>query len=118
MPTPSVVTLESLTKLAPRRRHHERGQSGGVLPRVLVEAQPDVVLLAALAVEAHLLAADHGAERTRHRVHAHPEVRGLLAVDAHLDLGLAQGLGGVQVHEAALGLELTDDVAREQLEAA
>ena len=113
---PEVRDVGELDQRAARARHRERGQAGGVRSVLSPEAQPDVVLLAGLPVEAHLLAADHRAERGRDGVHAHAEVRGFAAVDVHLDLGLPQRLRGVEVDEAALGLEGLDDLARVLLE--
>src|SRR6266542_133230 len=98
--------------------YRHRREHGRVAAEVLLEAEPHVVLLTALAVEAHLLAADHGPERGGDRVHPHAEVRRLLPIDVDLHLGLAERLGGVQVHEARPGLELLDHAGRVLLQPA
>ncbi len=113
---PEVRDIGELDQGAARARHREGGQDGGVASVLRLEAQPDVVLLAAFPVESHLLATDHRPERGRDGVHPHAEVRGFAAVDVHLDLRLPESLRGVDVDEAALGLEGLDHPARVLLE--
>ena len=89
-----------------RRRQGQLVQAGGRRPVGGLGAEPDVVLLVAVAELRHRHAADQDPERVGDDADRDAQVARRLAVDDHLDLGLAERERRVEVHQPRLLLEL------------